>query len=96
MGGSILSLEARPECLSSGLAAAAGWQRGEETYLFLLLIEVVNDDTDKQVEGEEGSEDDEDDKIDVHVDIALIVWLLVRLSKGREEGLKSVPGPSGG
>lgn len=43
----------------------AGVSRG--TYLSLLLVEVVDDDTDEQVEGEEGAEDDEDDKVQVHV-----------------------------
>lgn len=59
------------------------WQGGEETYLFLLLIEVINDDTNEQVQGEEGAEDDEDDKVDVHIDVILIFRLLIRLSKGR-------------
>lgn len=61
------------------------WRRGEETYLFLLLIEVINDDTNEQVQGEEGAEDDEDDKVDVHVDVVLILRLLLRLSKDRRK-----------
>lgn len=52
------------------------------TYLFLLLIEVVNDDTDEQVQSEKGAEDDEDNKIYVHVDVVLILGLLFLL-KGR-------------
>jgi hypothetical protein len=75
-------------------AGLCSWRRGEETYLFLLLIEIVDDDTDEQVEGEEGAEDDEDDEVDVHVDVALIIRLLVRLLKDRKEGLESVPGSS--
>lgn len=60
-------------------------RRGEETYLFLLLIEVVDDDADEQVQGEEGAEDDEDDEVDVHVDVVLILRLLLGLSKDRRE-----------
>ena len=37
-----------------------------DTYLFLLFVEVVNDDTNEQIESEEGSEDDEEHKVDVH------------------------------
>lgn len=70
--------------LSSGWTSGR-WQCGEETYLFLLLIEVINDDTNEQVQGEEGAEDDEDDKVDVHVDVVLILRLLIRLSKDRRE-----------
>lgn len=50
-----------------------------------MLIEVINDDTNEQVQGEEGAEDDEDDKVDVHVDVVLILRLLLRLSKDRRE-----------
>lgn len=49
------------------------------------MVEVVNDDADEEVKGEEGAEDDEDDEVDVHVDVALIIWLLVRLSKDRKD-----------
>lgn len=51
----------------------------ENTYLFLLLVEVVNDDTNEEVEGEESSKDDEDDKVDVHVEVDLVHWLLFNL-----------------
>lgn len=56
-----------------------------DTHLLLLLVEVVNDDTDKEVEGKEGPEDDEDDKIEVHVDVHLILWLffLLQRTQGR-------------
>lgn len=50
-----------------------------------MLIEVINDDTNEQVQGEEGAEDDEDDKVDVHVDVVFILRLLIRLSKDRRE-----------
>lgn len=59
----------------------AGWARegGPDTHLFLLLVEVVDDDTDEQVECEEGPKDDEDDKVEVHVEVHLILWLLLLL-----------------
>lgn len=56
-----------------------------------MLIEVINDDTNEQVQGEEGAEDDEDDKVDVHVDIVLVLRLLIRLSKDRIKGRESAP-----
>ncbi len=43
-----------------------------ETYLGFLLIEVVDDDSDEEVEGEEGAKDDEADKVKVHVEIGFI------------------------
>lgn len=55
----------------------AGVSRG--TYLSLLLVEVVDDDTNEQVEGEEGAEDDEDDKVQVHVQVDLLDRLLLHL-----------------
>lgn len=58
-----------------------------------MLIEVINDDTNEQVQGEEGAEDDEDDKVDVHVDVVLILRLLIGLSKRiGEERRESAPG----
>ena len=51
------------------------------TYLFLLLVEVVNDHTDEEVEGEEGTEDDEDNKVDVHVDVVFINRLVFHLNR---------------
>lgn len=49
------------------------------SYLFLLLVEVVDDHTNKEVEGEEGAEYDEDHKVDVHVDVAFVVGLVFDL-----------------
>lgn len=49
------------------------WSR--ETYLCFLLIEVVDDDPDEEIQGEEGTKDDEDDKVKVHVEINFIHWL---------------------
>lgn len=37
------------------------------TYLLFLLVEIIYDDTNKQVQGEEGSKDDENDKVKIHV-----------------------------
>lgn len=51
------------------------------SYLFLLLIEVVNDHTNEEIEGEEGAEYDEDHKVDVHVDVDLIVRLVFHLKR---------------
>lgn len=47
------------------------------TYLLLLLIEVVNYDTNEEVESEEGSEYDEDDEIQVHVQVLFVYWLIL-------------------
>lgn len=49
------------------------------SYLFLLLVEVINDDTDEEVQGEERAEDDEDDKVDVHVQVVLVDGLILHL-----------------
>lgn len=49
------------------------------SYLFLLLVEVVNDHTNEEVEGEEGPKYDENHKVDVHVDVDFIVGLVFHL-----------------
>lgn len=49
------------------------------SHLFLLLVEVINDDTNEEVESEEGSKDDKEDKVEVHVDVVLTYGLLVNL-----------------
>lgn len=36
------------------------------TYLLFLHVEIINDDTNEQVEGEKGSKDDEEDEVQVH------------------------------
>ena len=51
------------------------------TYLLLLLIEVIDDDSNEEIEGEEGAKDDEEDKVDVHVDVDLADGLLPNLRK---------------
>lgn len=50
-----------------------------DTYLFLLLIEIVNDYTNKEVEREKGSKYDENNKIQVHLQVDFILWLFVVL-----------------
>ena len=49
------------------------------THLSLLLIEIVNNDTDEEIEGEEGSEYDEDDKVKVHVEVDFSDGLFLHL-----------------
>lgn len=52
-----------------------------ETYLGLLLVEVVDDDANEEVEGEKGAKDDEADKVKVHIEIGFIHWLGIHLHK---------------
>lgn len=59
-------------CLKNG-------NQWSDTYLLLLLVEIVNDDTDKKVECEKGAKDDEDDKVYVHVEVDLIGGLFFNL-----------------
>lgn len=62
---------------------AVGWtgalsREGQEvrnTHLLLLLVEVVYDDTDEQIQGEERPKDDEDDKVQIHVQVFFIYRL---------------------
>lgn len=49
------------------------------TYLFLLLIEVVNYDPNEKVKCEEAAENDEDDEVQVHVHVVLPLGLQVHL-----------------
>lgn len=56
-------------------------RRQNASYLFLLLVEVVNDHTNEEVEGEEGPKDDKNHKVDVHVDVDLIVRLVFHLRR---------------
>lgn len=41
------------------------------TYLFLLHVEIFDDDTDEEVESEEGAKDDEQNEVEVHQDAVL-------------------------
>lgn len=58
------------------------------TYLFLLLVEVVNDDTNEKVQGEEGPEDDENDKVDIHVEVVLPLGLLFILGEKSDREIR--------
>lgn len=69
--------------------------RWVDTHLLLLLVEIVNDDTDKEVEGEEGPKDDEDDKIEVHVDVHLILGLFFLLQRPQNRTGWDGTGPDG-
>lgn len=55
------------------------------TYLLLLLVEVVDDNADEQVEGEEGAEDDENDKVEVHVQVRLVLRLVFQLKRTKKK-----------
>ena len=44
-------------------------------------IEVVDDDTDEEVEREESTEDDEEYKVHVHEETRILPWLLVDLKR---------------
>ncbi len=54
-------------------------KKRENTYLFLLLVKVVNNDTNEEIQSEEGPKDYEDDKIYIHVDVVLIDGLVLNL-----------------
>ena len=49
------------------------------SYLFLEHVEVVDDDTNKEVESEEGADDDKDDEEPVLVEVVHVAWLLIYL-----------------
>ena len=56
------------------------WSDDDPSYLLLAHVEVVDDDTDEEVKGEEASAHDEYDKVEVVVDWGLPLGLLVDLS----------------
>lgn len=76
----MVALGPPPHCCGLFYPGAAPQESGN-THLFLLLVEVVNDDANEEVQGEEGTEDDEDDKVDVHVEVDLVLWLLFNLAR---------------
>lgn len=49
------------------------------TYLSFLLIEIVDNDADEEIEGEEGAKNDEDDKVQVHVEVDFSNGLFLHL-----------------
>ena len=53
----------------------------DRTSLAFLHVEVVDDDADEEVEGEEGAEDDEEDEVKVHGPARLAIGLLVSLKQ---------------
>ena len=52
---------------------------GRNTYLFLLHVEVVDDDADEEVECEERAKHDEQHKVKIHELTLLTHWLLLHL-----------------
>jgi hypothetical protein len=48
-----------------------------------LFVEIINDDTNKQIEGKEGSKNDEKDKVEVHVDVDFPYGLLSQLKESK-------------
>lgn len=42
------------------------WQYNQYTYLFLLLVEIVNNNTNKEIQGKERSKDDEVHEVEIH------------------------------
>lgn len=51
-------------------------EKWNNTYLLFLLIEVVNNDTNEQVQGEKRPKNDKDDKIQIHVQVVFVLGLL--------------------
>lgn len=51
------------------------------TYLLFLFIEVIDDDSNEEIECEERAKDNEEDKVDVHVDVDFPLWLFTNLQK---------------
>ena len=47
--------------------------------LVLLLVELVDDDANQEVQGEETSKHDEGDKVDVEIEAVLEAWLVIQL-----------------
>ena len=47
--------------------------------LVLLLVELVDDDANKEVQGEETSKHDEGNKVDVEIEAVLEAWLVIQL-----------------
>lgn len=77
----MVALVSSPHHCAGPLQPRAAPQEPGNTHLFLLLVEVVDDDTDEEVQGEEGAKDDEDDEVDVHVEVDLVLWLLFNLAR---------------
>ena len=54
-----------------------------DTYLFLLLIEIINNDTNEEVKREERTKDDEEHEVQVHIEVHLPDRLDVNLGNRR-------------
>lgn len=54
-------------------------------YLFLQSIEVINDDSNKQVQGEERTDNYEHDEVEIRNKTVLAFRLIINLKKKREK-----------
>lgn len=54
-------------------------QDSPHTYLFLLLVEVVNNNTNKEIQSEERAKDDKHYEVKVYVWVLLKPWLFAFL-----------------
>lgn len=59
----------------------SGRENIRNTYLLFLLVEIIYDDTNEQVQGEEGPKDDENNKVKIHVQTFFILRLKFHLPK---------------
>lgn len=62
------------------------------TYLFFLLVEVVDYDPNKEIQREEATENDENDEVQVHVQVVLPVRLTVDLWLHKTGDARRAPG----
>lgn len=90
----MVALVPSPHHCAGPLQPRAAPQGPGNTHLFLLLVEVVDDDANEEVQGEEGTEDDEDDEVDVHVEVDLVLRLLFNLAR-RDGKCETDPVPKG-
>lgn len=49
------------------------------TYLLFLFIEIINDDSNKQVKSEERTKNNKEHEVEIHVNIGFSDWLFVEL-----------------
>lgn len=61
-----------------------------DTYLSFLLVEVVDDDANEEVKGEEGAKDDENDEVQVHVHVDLSDRLFVHLVQPKKNHVSTI------
>lgn len=78
-GGTLLTLE-----ILFPVQRAQSETRNVATYLFLLLIEIVNNDPHKKIQSEKRAKDDENHKVDVHILAVLPFWLTLNLQKMKD------------